>query len=235
MRILAVTHGPNVKAELFGDVIAAEGHELVDWPIEQRGAPPPSGFDAILVFGGDQNVGEETVHPWLHEEYEALRAWVDVGTPLFAVCLGAQTLAHALGGSVTRIEPTQLAGFYETTLTADGVADPVLGALPERFEALNANAFEFTVPPGAELLAAAPFAQAFRAGERAWAVQFHPEVRRDQVLGWFAEDEPRLPRPLAELETEVDAKLPVWQEHGRRLCRAFLAAAAVLVASLAAG
>ena len=93
------------------------------------------------------------------------------------------------------------------------------------FEALNANAYAFTLPPAAVELARGPVVQAFRAGERAWAVQFHPEVRRDQVLGWFAEDEPTLPKPLAELEREIDAGLDTWQDHGRRLCRAFLGAA----------
>jgi GMP synthase-like glutamine amidotransferase len=225
MQILAVTHGARVRPELFADVVAEEGHALEEWPIEQRGSPPRNAHDAVLVFGGDQNVGEEVEHPWLHEEYDALRAWVENGTPLFAVCLGAQTLAHALGGSVTRIAPGQLAGFYETELTPEGAADPVLGVLPSRFEALNANAFEFTVPAAGVPLAAAPFAQAFRAGECAWGVQFHPEARRDQVLGWFADDEQSLPRSLVELERELDAKLPRWQEYGRRLCRAFLAAA----------
>jgi GMP synthase (glutamine-hydrolysing) len=223
MRLLVVTHGPSVGPELFADVAVAEGHELIAWPIEQRGAPPRSGYDAVLVFGGDQNVGEEVEHPWLHAEYDALRGWVDDGTPLFAVCLGAQTLAHALGGSVTRIEPTQLAGFYETALTDAGIADPVLGVLPATFEALNANGYEFTVPPGGTLLASAPFAQAFRTGDRAWAVQFHPEVRRDQFLGWLVEDEATLPRPLDELTRELENKLPAWQDHGRALCRAFLA------------
>jgi GMP synthase (glutamine-hydrolysing) len=225
MRVLAVTHGPMVGPELFGEVVVAGGHELTEWPIERRGAPALSGYDAVLVFGGDQNVGEEVEHPWLHAEYEALRAWVEAGTPLLGVCLGAQTLSYALGGAVTRIASGQLAGFYETVLTDEGADDPVLGSLPSRFEALNANAYEFTVPPGAVLLASAPFAQAFRAGERAWAVQFHPEVRRDQVLGWFRDDEQTLPRPLAELEQELDEKLDAWHAHGRKLCRAFLDAA----------
>jgi GMP synthase-like glutamine amidotransferase len=226
MRVLAVTHGPTVGPELFGDVTLQEGHELVEWDITVAGRPPLTGFDAVLVLGGDQNVGEEVDHPWLHEEYDALRRWVDQGTPLFGICLGAQTLAHALGGSVRRIAPTQLAGFYETELTDAGVADPVLGIFPRRFDALNANGFEFSVPAGAIELARGPGAQAFRAGRRAWGVQFHPEVRRDQLLGWFEEDGPRIPRPLDELEREVDQKLPAWQEEGRRLCRAFLRAAA---------
>ena len=225
MQVLAVTHGPRVGPELFADVIAEDGHALVEWRITTQGPPPHDGFDAVLVFGGDQNVGQEVDHPWLREEYDALRRWVDDGTPLFGVCLGAQTLAHALGGKVGRIASGQLAGFYASELTDAGVDDPVLGVFPRRFEALNANGFEFSVPGTAVELARGPVAQAFRAGERAWAVQFHPEVRREQLLEWFEEDGPKLPRPLAELEREVDEKLPAWQDEGRRVCRAFLRAA----------
>jgi len=224
MRVLAVTHGPAVQPELFGDVVSEEGHALEIWDMRTQGSPP-TGFDAVLVFGGDQNVGEELEHPWLHEEYDALTQWVDDGTPLLGVCLGAQTLARALGGEVTKSR-TPLAGFYPTTLTEAGAADLVLGVLPRRFEALNANAYEFAWPPRAVALADGPVPQAFRVGENAWAVQFHPEVRRDQVLDWFRE-EPTPPRPLAELEAELDEKLPAWQELGRRLARAFLRAASV--------
>jgi GMP synthase (glutamine-hydrolysing) len=225
MRVLAVTHGPLVRPELFGDVIGEAGHELLEWSIIERGSPPLDGFDAVLVFGGDQNVGEEPRHPWLHDEYAALRRWLDTGTPLLGVCLGAQTLAYVLGAEVGALPGGQLAGFYETELTPAGLDDPVLGALPPAFQALNANGYAFTLPPATVELARGPVVQAFRAGERAWAVQFHPEVRRDQVLAWFAEDEPDLPKPFAQLEREIDEGLAAWQEHGRRLCRAFLAAA----------
>ena len=97
MRVLAVIHGPTVRPEVFEDVVVEDGHELVEWDIRLQG-PPPDGFDAVMVFGGDQNVGEEVVHPWLHDEYDALRRFVEHGTPLLGVCLGAQTLAHATGG-----------------------------------------------------------------------------------------------------------------------------------------
>jgi len=225
MRVLAVTHGPLVGPELFGDVIVDAGHELIEWEIATHGSPPHDGYGAVLVLGGEQNVGEEVRYPWLHDEYAALRGWLDNETPLLGICLGAQTLGHVLGGEVGALPGGRLAGFYETTLTTPGAADPVLGCLPETFGALNANAYGFTLPPGTVELARGPVVQAYRAGVCAWAVQFHPEVRRDQVLGWFAEDEPDLPRPLPELVQEVDARLAEWQEHGRRLCRAFLAAA----------
>ena len=222
MRILAVIHSNDCGPELFEEVIAEEGHELVVWDIRAQGAPPRH-VDAAIVFGGDQNVGEEVQHPWLHEEYDALRGWVEDGTPLLGVCLGAQTLAHAFGGPVRRGETT-LAGFYETELTEEGAADPVLGVLPRRFEAFNANGYTFSIPPGATPLARGPVPQAFRLGEHAWAVQFHPEIRRDHVLRWFEDDS--TPRSPEEIAAELDEKLPAWQELGRRICRAFLAVAA---------
>lgn len=222
MQVLAVTHGPSVRPELFADVIAEAGHRLVEWDIRLRGAPPRE-LDAVMVFGGDQNVGEELRHPWLHDEYAALRHWVQAGTPLFGVCLGAQTLAHALGASVTPAGST-LAGFYDSELTGAGVADPVLGVLPRRFEALYANAYRFELPDRAVELVQGGTPQAFRVGDSAWAVQFHPEVRHEQLLDWFR-DEPSLPRPLAEIDAELREKLPAWQALGRRLCRAFLVVA----------
>jgi len=168
MRLLSVIHGDDVRAELFADVIAEDGHALVEWDICRQGRPPDS-FDAVLVLGGAQNVGEELRHPWLNDEYDALRGWVDAGTPLFCVCLGAQTLAHALGAAVGPLDQ-ELAGFYDTQLTAAGEDDPVLGVLPRVFRSFNGNRYAFQVPPGATLLAEGPVPQAYRAGERAWAV-----------------------------------------------------------------
>lgn len=223
MRVLAVTHGPLVRPEVFADVALADGHELLEWDIRAQGRPPQSGHDVVMVFGGEQNVGEETDYPWLHEEYDALRRWVDDGTPLLGVCLGAQTLAHATGGLVRKLDSAPLAGFYETDLTEAGADDPVLGVLPRRFEAMNANGYAFDVPGDAVELARAADTQAFRVGEHAWGVQFHPEVRQHQAMAWFRADRRKLSRPLEEIERELSEKLPAWQEHGRSLCRAFLA------------
>jgi len=224
VHVLSVIHGPTVRSELFGDVITAGGHELVEWEIG-TGPQPDGGFDAVLVLGGHQNVGEEAENPWLEDEYELLREWVASETPLFGICLGAQTLAHAFGGRVAPIGQQQ-AGFNEVWLTDVGRSDPVLGVLPPRFDALFGNAYGFEVPEEAVLLADSEIQpQAFRMGERAWAVQFHPEARRQQVLGWFAGGTDDLPRPLDELERELDAKMGEWQELGTRLCQAFLRAA----------
>jgi GMP synthase (glutamine-hydrolysing) len=221
LRVLSVTHGPLVRSELFGEVAHAEGHELVEWEIVSQGRPPSNGFDAVMVFGGDMNVGEELRHPWLHDEYDVLNEWIRAETPLLGVCLGAQTLAHAAGARVARTDRPQI-GFQEVALTEAGTRDPVLGVFPARFEALNGNSYAFDVPPqGVELATGVVSSQAFRVGSRAWAVQFHPEVRREQVLSWWHE-EPELPKPLEDMEADLDEKLARWQHLGRALCRAFL-------------
>jgi GMP synthase (glutamine-hydrolysing) len=213
VRILTLTHGADVGPELFADVAAEAGHELQRWDMERDGAPPRAA-EAVAVFGGHQNVGEEQQYPWLEDEYEALRGWVEAGTPVFAVCLGAQTLAHALDARVERM-PDQLAGWYRTELTDDGAADPVLGVLPREFECFNGNAYSFALPPDAQLLADGPCLQAYRVHERAWAVQFHPELKRPTFRQWFPE------RPLP----GADEKLSEWRPLGARLFRAFFAAA----------
>jgi GMP synthase-like glutamine amidotransferase len=223
VRVLALTHGPRVRSERFGEIVCEQGHELVEWELPTQG-PPPDGFDAVMVFGGRMNVGEEADNPWLDDEYELLRGWVAAELPLLGVCLGGQTLARATGGRVGRAAQWK-AGFYEVALTDEGQGDPVLGVLPPRFEALLANAYEFEPPADATRLAASgDQQQAFRVGRRAWGVQFHPEARKDQVMTWWS-DGRELPRPLPALSDELDAKLPAWHELGRRVCLAFLAAA----------
>jgi GMP synthase (glutamine-hydrolysing) len=225
VRVLSVVHGPLVGPELFGEVILEAGHELLEWDISAGGDPPETAADALLVLGGHMNVGEESEHPWLEREYELLRGAVAAGVPLLGICLGAQTLAHAFGAAVAPA-PERLAGFLEVSLTEAGRVDPVLGVLPERFAALFANAYAFALPAGAVELVSLPTGpQAFRVGERAWGLQFHPEARLAQVLAWW-DGSDDLPRPLQALGRELAAGMAEWELLGRALCRAFLEAAA---------
>ena len=64
--------------------------------------------------------------------------------------------------------------------------------------------------------------QAFRLG-RAWGVQFHPEVRHEQVELWLTEE----PDDVADadaLRAATRERIGAWNELGRGLCAAFLAA-----------
>lgn len=98
--------------------------------------------------------------------------------PFLGACYGIGILGRALGAVVdsTYGEPV---GATEVVLTAAGRADPLLSAVPDRFEAFVGHKEAITAPtPEMTVLAgsAACPVQAFRVGRRAWATQFHPEL-----------------------------------------------------------
>lgn len=225
MRILSMVHGPLARAEVFADVIAAEGHELEEWSLIDESAParPVEEYDAVVCLGGHMNVDQEARHPWLRREDEIIRRVVARGVPFFGICLGGQLLAKAAGARVGP-SPEPERGFTRMTLSDDAGDDAVFGALPRELDVFNLHGYAFEVPEvGVELARSRVCAQAFRVGECAWGVQFHPEVRFEQVRAWFAEEEakPDADRVLDELASRIEE----WQSVGRSLCMAFLVAA----------
>ena len=79
-------------------------------------------------------------------------------------------------------------------------------------------------PPARSSWPAARSAPRPTGSENAWGVQFHPEVRAEQVEEWLAED-PADVTDAEGLRRETRERIDGWNELGRGLCRAFLAAA----------
>jgi GMP synthase (glutamine-hydrolysing) len=195
------------------------------------GPLPPASADALAVFGGGMNVADAAALPWLGEEIALLRAALDAGTPVVGVCLGSQLLAAAAGADVRRAGRPEIGWYTVERLTA-AQDDPVLGALPARFTAYQWHSWTFTVPAGAVELARSPVCpQAFRLGDAAWGVQFHPEVTPDILDEWIADwrsdpDAVRLRFDPAAAHADVAERLGGWNAVGRALFDAWMAAAA---------
>ena len=222
MQVLAVTHGPSVGPGVFADAVEEAGHELVEWPV-QLGGKAPEGADAVIVLGGAMHPDEEERHGWLSTELRWLEGLLEDGTPLLGVCLGSQLVARAAGAEVFR-SPESEVGWYSVELTDAASDDPVSRALPEQFDSFQWHHYTHTLPTGAvELARSRVCTQAYRVGN-AWGVQFHPEVRAEQVEQWLSEDPEDVSDPSA-LLAETRARIAGWNELGRSLCRAFLAAA----------
>ena len=215
MRVLCLTHEQHAPAGLFGDVVRERGDDLVEWNVSQGPLPEDStSFDAIVVFGGSMHVDQEDKHPWLTGQQDLMRDAVDRAQPLMGVCLGSQLLARSAGAHVGPASRPEI-GWFDIELTPEGEADPVIGALPGRFEAFEWHSYAFDVPPDGVLLARNPVcAQAFKVGERAWGVQFHPEVTPEMLDDWRAASDGSAP-PIA-LEP-----IGRWNELGRTLAHAF--------------
>jgi len=183
-----------------------------------------------MVFGGAMHPDQELEHPWLVSEVDWLSELVRSGAPVLGVCLGAQLIARALGAWSGPLAGGPEIGWCEVERCAD---DPVLDALPQRFEAFEWHHYTYEVPPGAvELARNACCNQAYRVGDACWAVQFHPEVTHAQVLGWIDDpDDP--PADPDALRAETAEKIGRWNELGLALCDAFVAAAERVLARAA--
>ena len=98
--------------------------------------------------------------------------------PFLGACYGVGTLGVHQGGAVDRTYGEPI-GAVPVTLTAAGVADPVLAGLPECFEAFVGHKEAVReLPPTAVLLASSPACpvQMFRVKTNLYATQFHPEL-----------------------------------------------------------
>jgi len=142
-------------------------------------------FDGIVAMGGPMSVNDEAEHPWLVEEKRWLAEAVRAGKPFFGACLGVQMLASALGARVYPLEQSEV-GLLKVQRTAEGLADPVTGALADPLVTLQWHGDTFDIPDGGVLLASSPAApnQAFRFGDAAYGIQFHLEVTPEMAEQW---------------------------------------------------
>jgi GMP synthase (glutamine-hydrolysing) len=192
-----------------------------------EGDPLPAldAVEGVLSLGGEQSVTGIGGDPVLSAEAALLRAAVAHGMPVLGVCLGAQLLAHALGGTVAPL-PRRRLDWAPIVPTPAASGDPVLGALPARAHALHWNGDGFTLPPGGvELLApSGGSVEGFRAGASAWGIQFHPEVDAEALEHWYADwpDEPaEAGRTMGEARRADAEHLPCQAELARAVFGGF--------------
>jgi GMP synthase-like glutamine amidotransferase len=229
LKVVAVVFQDDAGPGVFGQTVRESGASLVEWR-PQLGEPEPSGFDAVMVFGGAMHPHQVDEHPWLDSQRTWLRGLLDADVPALGVCLGAELLGEAAGGSVVRLESPEI-GWEETRLTDGASSDPLFGALPASFPSLQWHSYALEPPAGA-LARTAGSAQAYRLADRAWGIQFHAEVTPAIVEGWIAEAEETDAEDVREAGVDLGAmrertaqEIDAWQELGRGLAARFLAVA----------
>ncbi|WP_062298396.1 glutamine amidotransferase [Demequina maris] len=182
MRCVAIRHVAFEDLGIWEAEIAAHGYEVAYLDAGVDDLAPFAAAELGVVLGGPVGVGEVDDYPVLAEEAALLGARVEAGLPTLAVCLGAQLLAHALGGSVAPGEPEVGWGTVDLAPAASSTPLRHLAGAP----VLHWHGDAIAPPPGAVVLASTPATpcQAFAIGS-ALALQFHPEVDAERIERWL--------------------------------------------------
>lgn len=185
MRALCVRHDAFSSPDLIGAALRAQGwqvDELLIVPAESHGEPNVSAsfpdsrdYDLIVPLGAPWSAYDDArIGNWLRPELRWLAGTVEAGGAVLGICFGAQALARALGGAVSRSDRPEI-GWVRVDSSSFIAEGPWFQWHFDRF----------TPPPGAEELARnAAAVQAYRVG-RSLGVQFHPEVTAAGIGVWL--------------------------------------------------
>jgi GMP synthase (glutamine-hydrolysing) len=212
----------------MAETLRAEGilHTYLDaWEADTW--PDVRTFAGVVVLGGEMSADQFGEHPWLERVRGLVEDALAHDVPLLGICLGAQTLARALGAEVRR-SPVKEVGFCRVEATREGRADPVTAPFAHDIRLFQWHEDAFELPKEATLLyrGAAIAHQAFRAGS-AYGVQFHFEVDETVIAEWCDETGPAVLREewgvtKESLLEDAHGHLPAQKQAAAEATRAFL-------------
>jgi GMP synthase-like glutamine amidotransferase len=187
---LVVEHIPAETAGALGSWLPEAGVEL-DFLRLHAGDPLPETLrhDALIVMGGPQSAygtdaGQEA-------ELALLRSALSANLPILGICLGAQLLAVAAGGEVTKNLAGPEYGHGLVLRTDVAAEDAFCRTVPFLPDVIHWHSDEISLlPPNAEVLCRGTHTenQAIRVGAKAWGLQFHIEVDETMVGRWAIAD-----------------------------------------------
>ncbi|MEE1799757.1 methyltransferase domain-containing protein [Streptomyces sp. JV176] len=187
--VLVVQHARGEGPYAIGEALAAAGLPVRLCRV-WAGDPLPeslAGVEALVVMGGPAAAYRDDGFPTRRAELALLRRALAAEVPVLGVCLGAQLLAVAAGGTAHPGAGPQV-GWGDVRTSPAAARDPLLAGTPERLRVLHWHGDTMTLPAGAVPLASCERypVQAFRVGGAAWGLQFHLEADKAAVDAFVA-------------------------------------------------
>ena len=217
-KVLIILHQETSTPGRIGMRLRERGFEL-DIRRPPLGDALPESLDdhaGAIMFGGPMsaNDGDEFVK----RETDWLAVPLKENRPFLGICLGAQKLVRHLGGNVESHPEGQVEiGYYPLYATPEGKA---LLDWPQMVYQWHREGFD--LPDGSVPLARGDTYpnQAFRYGDRTYALQFHTELTLAMMCKWSVKGAARLTAPGAQQRREqlegrllYDQQVHIWLDQ----------------------
>ena len=198
----------------FAEPLAEGGWRIEYIEAGLDGFDPAEDADLLVVLGGPISAGDDGRYPFLADEVRLIERRLAVDRPTLGICLGAQLMARALGARVYGAGRKEI-GWGPLSLSEAGAASALALLAPCHASVLHWHGDTFDLPRGALHLASTEVCenQAFGWGERALALQFHPEVTAAGLERWFIGH-------TLEIETTPDVSVAQLRDATRRFAPA---------------
>jgi len=133
-------------------------------------------------MGGAMSTSDEEQFPWLKNEKYLIRRACDENKSVLGICLGAQLIADAMGARVFKNRHKEI-GWCPVTFNRKARDPKLASVLPLEMNVFHWHGDTFDLPSGAYLLAGsrATKNQGFLLGKNVMAMQFHAEMRKDDI------------------------------------------------------
>lgn len=199
-KVLLVFHRQESQSGAVGQWLQRHDYKL-DIRRPRFGDTLPETLDGhagAIVFGGPMSANDPD--DYVRAEIDWLAVPLRESKPFLGICLGAQMLAKHLGAEV-RMHPDEFVevGYYPIEPSEAGAS---LMDWPGHVYQWHREGFD--LPAGASKLASGDAFehQAFRYGDKAYGVQFHPEMTLALIHCWTTRAAHRLSAPGARPRSE---------------------------------
>jgi len=160
--------------------------------IAQKENIPKQHFSALIILGAPESANDDL--PYLKNEMDLIREYVEKDIPILGICLGSQLIAKAFGGKVYQGNKKEI-GIYHDVEFDNQTKSNLFSGIKSPATVFHWHGDTFELPNNAMRLAHSINYQnqALQIGS-AVGVQFHLEVDEETIRLWLDKSKNELSR-----------------------------------------
>jgi len=178
------------------------------------------GYSGLIIMGGTMSANDSAEFPFISNEIDLIQQWLKTEKPMLGICLGAQLMAKALGEKVWKGKKPEI-GWVKIHFSGHGASDMMFSEFAPEATVFEWHFDTFELPRDTDRLASSELYQnqAFRFGQNAYGLQFHPEVDEALIYRWVEMHREKLMKLNPDLENKIMVGIPDHLERFEKLGR----------------